>query len=63
MAFWFGGGLIHAIRGTNRGIAEVEGLTIAVISFSVAMAAKIGQDRLDEGAEGTSKSLGEGLRK
>ncbi len=63
-AFWFGGGLIHALGTTDRVVAEVEGLTIALLFLGLAGGAKILEDRLDEGDERwTSKSLGEALRK
>jgi len=63
LAFWFGGGLIHALGGTDRVLAEVEGLTAAVLCIGLGIVAKIAEDRLEEDELGTSKSLGEVLRK
>jgi hypothetical protein len=63
LAFWIGGGLIHALGGTDRVLAEMEGLTAAVFCFGLGIVAKIAEDRLEEDELGTSKSLGEALRK
>jgi TctA family transporter len=63
MAFWFGGGLIHATVGTDRILAEIEGCALAVACFGISGAAKLAEDRLEEDELGTSKSLGEVLRK
>jgi hypothetical protein len=64
LVFWFGGALIHALGTTDRVLAEVEGLSIALLLLGLAGVAKIVEDRLDEGDERwTSKSLGEALRK
>ena len=63
MAFWFGGGLMHALGGTDRVPAEIEGLTAAVLCIGLGIGAKIAEDRLEEAEVGTSKSLGEALRK
>jgi hypothetical protein len=63
MAFWFGGGLMHALGGTDRVLAEIEGLTAAVLCIGLGIGAKIAEDRLEEAEVGTSKSLGEALRK
>jgi hypothetical protein len=63
LAFWFGGGLIRAFGTTDRVLAEVEGLAVAMLLLGLAGVAKIVEDRLDEGDERwTSKPLGEALR-
>lgn len=63
MAFWLGGGLIHALVGSDRVLAEIEGCAAAVVCFGISGAAKFAEDRLEEDELGTSKSLGEALRK
>jgi hypothetical protein len=63
LAFWFGGGLIHALGGTDRVLAEVQGLTTAALCIGLSIVAKIAEDRLEEDELGTTKSLGEVLRK
>jgi hypothetical protein len=64
LVFWFGGGLIHAFGETDRVLAEVEGIIVALLFLGLAGGARILEDRLDEGDERwTSKSLGEALRK
>lgn len=65
LAFLFGGGLIHAVRGTDRILAEIEGMALAFLSGGLGLTAKNAEDRLDEGEVDPNgpKSLSEALRK
>ena len=60
-AFWFGGGLIHAIANTERLLAEVEGIALAALFLGPGVIAKLSADGVEEG-DG-SISLTESLRK
>ena len=62
LAFWFGGGLIHALTNTDRITAEMEGVALTVLLVALGVIAKVAEDRLEEGAGGP-KSLSEALRK
>lgn len=61
LAFWFGGGAISAVTGTDHIAAEVEGVLLALLFAALGVMAKAGEDRLEEGDGPTS--LGEALRK
>jgi hypothetical protein len=61
MAFWFGGGLIHAIAQTERFLAEVEGIGLAVLVGGIGAIAKAVATRLEEGDNNIS--LSDSLRK
>ena len=66
LAFFFGGGLIHAVRGTDRFVAEIEGFTLAVLFAVLGGCAKAVEDRIELEGEvdpDGPKSLGEALRK
>ena len=65
LAFVFGGGIIHAIRGTERILAEIEGMAIALLSGGLGFVAKDAEDRLEESEVDPNgpKSLGDALRK
>ena len=65
LAFWFGGGLIHAIvPGTDRILSEIEGAALAALCVVLGFLAKGAQDRLGAGEVDPNgpKSLGEALR-
>ena len=64
LAFWFGGGVIHAVAGTDRTLAEIEGIALAALSGILAITAKGIEDHLDVGEADPHgpKSLGEVLR-
>ncbi len=49
LAFWLGGGLIHAVVGTERFLAEVEGITLAVLFGGIGAIAKAIVTRLETG--------------
>jgi hypothetical protein len=49
IAFWFGGGLIHAIANTERSLAEVEGISLAALSGGIGAIAKTVATRLEVG--------------
>ena len=66
LAFWFGGGVIHAVDpSTDRILAEIEGMALAVLCAGLGVLAKGAEDRLEAGEEDPDgpKSLGEALRK
>ena len=65
LAFLFGGGLIHAVLGTDRILAEIEGMALALLSGVLGLLAKDAEDCLEEGEVDPNgpKSLGEALRK
>jgi hypothetical protein len=57
LAFLFGGGVIHAMVGTDRVTAEFEGVALMVLCLAVGLIAKIIEYRLAEGE--LPASLGE----
>ena len=61
MAFWFGGGLIHAIAQTERFLVEVEGFGLTVLFRAIGAIAKAVATRLEEGD--SPVSLCDSLRK
>jgi hypothetical protein len=66
LAFWFGGGVIHAVvPGTDRVLAEIEGIALGILCAGLGAVAKGAQDRLGAGEVDPNgpKSLGEALRK
>jgi hypothetical protein len=65
IAFLFGGGVIHAAAGTDRILAEIEGMALALLFGGLGFAAKGVEDHLDAGEVDPHgpKSLGEALRK
>jgi hypothetical protein len=65
-AFWFAGGVIHAvIPGTDRILAEIEGVGLVVLCLVLGALAKGAEGRLEAGEVDPNgpKSLGEALRK
>ncbi len=65
-AFWFAGGVIHAVvPGTDRILAEIEGMGLVVLCLVLGALAKGAEGRLEEGEVDPDgpKSLGEALRK
>ena len=49
-AFWFGDGLVHTIiPGTNRILAEVEGVALAGLCLGLGAIARAAEDRLEAG--------------
>jgi len=66
LAFWFAGGLIHAVNpSTDRILAEIEGMALAALCAGLGLIAKGAEDRLETGEVDPDgpKSLGEALRK
>ena len=66
LAFWFGGGVIHAVvPKTDRVLAEIEGVGLAILCAGFGAIAKGTKDRLEAGEVDRNgpKSLGEALRK
>ena len=63
LAFVFGGGLIHAVRGTDRMLAEIEGFALTLLCAGLGVLARAAEDRLEEGEANGPKSLGDALRK
>jgi hypothetical protein len=61
IAFWFGGGLIHAVLQTERLVAEGEGIGLAALFGGIGVLAKTIATRLETG-DGMI-SLSESLRK
>jgi hypothetical protein len=61
MAFWFGGGLIHAVVQTERVLAEAEGIGLAALFGGIGALAKTIATRLETG-DGPI-SLSDSLRK
>jgi hypothetical protein len=61
MAFWFGGGLIHAVVQTDRVPAEAEGIGLAMLFGGIGALVKTIATRLETG-EGMI-SLSDSLRK
>ena len=49
IAFWFGGGLIHAVAETERILAEIEGVGLAALLGGLGAVAKTIATRLEEG--------------
>jgi hypothetical protein len=60
LAFWAAGAVISAIAGTDRVLAEMEGIALTLLCLVLAGGAKYVADRLEEG-DGPA-SLGEALR-
>ncbi len=48
MVFLFGEVVIHAVRGTERILAEMEGFAITALCAVLGLCAKAAEDRLDE---------------
>ena len=63
LTFWAGGRMISAFTNTDRIPSEMEGLVLTLFIAALGVVAKVAEDRLDEREHGTSKSLGEALRK
>jgi hypothetical protein len=61
MAFWFGGGLIHALVRTERLLAEAEGIGLAVLFGGIGAMARTIATRLETGDR--MISLSDSLRK
>lgn len=52
-AFWFGGGLIHALNNTDRTFAEMEGIGLAVVCGAAgAILRSFAEDIPDSSEEG-----------
>jgi hypothetical protein len=63
LAFWFGGGVISAVARTDRILAEIEGIALALLCVGLGTIAKVAEDRLEQGEADGPTSLGEALRK
>jgi hypothetical protein len=61
MAFWFGGGVIHAVVQTERSLAEAEGICLAALFGGIGALSKTIATRLETG-DGMI-SLSDSLRK
>ena len=61
MAFWFGGGLIHAVVQTERLLAEAEGIGLAALFGGIGVLVKTIATRLETG--GGMISMFDSLRK
>ena len=61
LAFFFGGRLIHVVFGTERLVAELEGIALTVLCVGVGVIATVIKYRLEEGE--LPASLGEAINK
>jgi hypothetical protein len=63
LAFWFAGGVISAAFGTDRILAEMEGIALALLCAGLGLIAKVAEDRLEQSEANGPTSLGDALRK
>jgi len=55
LAFWAGGRAISGFGKTDRILAEMEGMALAVVTGALGFAAKTAADNLDEGKDSSGQ--------